>query len=105
MKLPSVVRIRRSKGIVVQDCDLYIGRRCTMGGWNLEQSIWHNPFTIKKYGSAEEVCKLYREYILNNSNLMSKLPELEGKRLGCWCDGTTCHGHVLIDLFKALLDF
>jgi hypothetical protein len=27
----SVVRIRRKNGVVVQDCDVYIGRRQTMG--------------------------------------------------------------------------
>ncbi len=39
-KMTSVVRIRRYKGEIVQDCDVYIGRNMFMGGWQLRQSIW-----------------------------------------------------------------
>ncbi len=28
---PTVVHLRRSKGKIVQDCDIYIGRACNMG--------------------------------------------------------------------------
>lgn len=38
----TVVRLRRSKGQVVQDCTLYIGRACYRGGWTLPQSKWYN---------------------------------------------------------------
>lgn len=41
--LPRVVRLRRQNGVVVQDCDLYVGRECTMGGWNLPRSKWAGP--------------------------------------------------------------
>jgi hypothetical protein len=44
--MTTVVHMKRAGGKVVQDCDVYIGRRMTMGGWNLPQSKWHNPFTI-----------------------------------------------------------
>lgn len=43
----TVVRIRMERGKVVQDCDVYIGRACNMGGWRLRQSKWANPFTLK----------------------------------------------------------
>ena len=33
--MTSVVRIRRHKGKIVQDCDVYIGRNMYMGGWQL----------------------------------------------------------------------
>ena len=29
----TVVRLRRAQGVVVQDCDVYIGRACQQGGW------------------------------------------------------------------------
>ena len=98
--LPTVVRIKRSKGQVVQDCDIYIGRRCTMGGWNLPQSKWYNPFSIKEYGDAESVVKKYKEYILSKPELLKDIKELEGKTLGCWCKPGVCHGDVLVELYE-----
>ena len=82
--LPTVVRIRRSGGVIVQDCDVYIGRRMTMGGWSLEGSKFSNPFTVKEYGRDECLLK-YEEYIRKRPDLMAALPELNGKRLGCFC--------------------
>jgi hypothetical protein len=99
----TVVRLKKRNGIIIQDCDIYIGRACSMGGWNLEQSKWANPFTIREYGSVEKVCDKYREYILKNNDLMNSLHELEGKRLGCWCKNKPsdlCHGDILIELIN-----
>lgn len=71
-----------------QSYDVYIGR----------PSKWGNPFTIGKDGTREEVIAKYLEYILNNDELMDALPELKGKRLGCWCAPLLCHGDVLKEL-------
>jgi len=87
--------------------DIYIGRG--KGGH------WGNPFTHKdgtmaqvKVASREEAIDKYREYILEKPELLSKLPELKGKVLGCWCAGKEpltaedkpfrCHGQVLVEL-------
>jgi hypothetical protein len=70
--------------------DIYIGR----------PSIWGNPYVIGTHGNREEVIEKYREYVLNNPYLMSKLHELKGKTLGCWCSPLPCHGDVLIELVK-----
>ncbi|CAF1261441.1 unnamed protein product [Adineta ricciae] len=79
---PTVVHLRRAKGKVVQDCDVYIARACNMGGWNLPQ-------------------KKFRKHIESNeNNLLNDLHELEGKRLGCWCKPKPCHGDILCELFK-----
>ena len=83
--MATIVRIKRSKGEIVQDCDVYIGRACNQDGWNLPESRWKNPYTISRYWSAEVCVRLYREYLLGNDELMSHLPELRGKVLGCWC--------------------
>lgn len=108
MTNPKLVRIRRNKEGIIQDCDVYIGRANNQGGWNLPRSKWHNPYTIKQYGSAEKVCGLYFKYIIN-SDLFHDLPELESKIIGCWCDPPKdigslnsfyCHGCILIELFK-----
>lgn len=70
--------------------DVYIGR----------PSKWGNPFSIGLDGSRTEVIERYLEYILGNEKLMEALPELRGKRLGCWCAPSPCHG----DILKALCE-
>lgn len=79
----------------VEPYDVYIGR----------PSIWGNPFSHLdntkaefKVSSREEAVEKYREYILNNPELLTKLPELKGKVLGCWCHPKKCHGHILAEL-------
>ncbi len=71
--------------------DIYIGR----------PSKWGNPFAIGKDGTREEVIEKYRQYIQQRPELMSALPELKGKRLGCWCKPKACHGDVLAELAEA----
>ncbi len=97
----SVVRIQRKGGVVVQDCDIYIGRRCTMGGWNLAQSKWHNPFVVPKNATDEQLTEIltkYSQYVRSSSELWNALPELRGRVLGCWCKPKRCHGDVLLSL-------
>jgi len=99
-----VVKLRRSGGKVVQDCDVYIGRRFTMGGWNLPHSKWHNPFSIKEYGTAEEVVRRFEVYVMTQPKLLRDLHELKGKTLGCWCKShpnNPCHGDVLVKLINS----
>ena len=99
----TVVRIRRRGGVVVQGCDVYIGRACNMGGWRLPASDWANPFTIKDCGgSADVALQRFREYLSRRPDLLARLPELRGKVLGCWCAPRPCHGTVLAQLADAL---
>ena len=94
-----VVRIRRCKGEIVQDCDVYIGRACCRGGWHLRRSKWANPFCLRKVNNNRQLlCKLYRRYILKQEHLMQEIHTLKGKTLGCWCKPKPCHGDVLADL-------
>lgn len=95
----TVVRIRRKDGKIVQDCDIYIGRQCNMGGWRLPKSKWHNPYSAKKYSREESLIK-YEEHIRSDPALYSQLGELEGKILGCWCHPQSCHGDILVKLLK-----
>jgi len=62
--------------------DVYIGRG----------SIWGNPFVIGKDGTREEVIEKYEEYLLNSPELISRLPEVRGKTLACFCKPQKCHG-------------
>ena len=94
-----IVKIQRKNGKIIQDCDVYIGRAINMGGWNLKQSIWHNPYKTKEYG--DKCVELYRKYIekrLEEEELMTELKELKGKVLGCWCKPNKCHGDVLLEM-------
>ncbi len=96
----TVVHLTQSKGKIVQDCAIYIGRVCNMGGWKLSQSKWHNPYSVKQYG-RDGALDRYKTYIESNeNNLLDDLHELAGKRLGCWCKPNRCHGDILRELFK-----
>ena len=61
-------------------------------------SKWGNPFRIGPDGTREEVVEKYRDWIQTQPELMAALPELKGKRLGCWCKPLACHGDVLVEL-------
>jgi hypothetical protein len=75
-----------------QKHDVYIGR----------PSKWGNPFSHKpsmaKYmvATREEAIEKYRIWIQSQPELLSALPELRGKVLGCWCKPKACHGDVLV---------
>jgi hypothetical protein len=43
---------------------------------------------------------LHQEDVEAKPELIAALPELSGKKLGCWCKPNPCHGDVLVDLFK-----
>lgn len=102
---PKVVKIRRSKGEIVQDCDVYIGRKQTQGGWKiLQDSEWANPYTLKKHG--DKCMDLFREdlkqWIRDDPDTwIPKLMALESKILGCWCVDSNgngvCHGNIIAD--------
>ena len=94
----TVVHLKRKAGQVVQDCDIYIGRACNMGGWQLPQSKWRNPYSVKQYG--DQALPMYEAYLRSNPALLADLPELVGKRLGCWCAPNPCHGHILLKLLR-----
>jgi hypothetical protein len=70
----------------------------TMGGWNLPQSKWANPFPVKKEAERAEALRKYEEWIWTQPHLMDSLEELRGKTLGCWCKPKACHGDILVRL-------
>jgi FMN phosphatase YigB (HAD superfamily) len=97
------------------DDHVYIGRDMSFYVPGAKGSIWQNPYPLcipgKKYKdkkpryTLDESLELYEQYIISNPDLMSRLNELNGKILGCWCvsnsDKTNrCHGNVLKKLVK-----
>ena len=94
----TVVRARRKNGESIVPFDIYIGRRMSMGGWKLAESIWANPFAIGRDGSRDEVLRKYREYVVSRGSLMAQLPDIYGRVLACWCKPADCHGDILAEL-------
>ena len=59
---------------------------------------WGNIFRVGKDGTREEVISKYESWIRGKPELMTDLPELKNKTLGCYCRPKACHGDVLIKL-------
>jgi hypothetical protein len=99
------VRLKRDKlGNLVHGYDVYIGRKFVKGGWNLPESIWHNPYSLYSCGNKRDVCiAKFEAYFRGRKDLHARLPELRGKVLGCWCEpNEACHGDVLIKMLDEL---
>lgn len=79
--------------------DVYIGREMP----DFVGSPWQNPH---RSGDLLEKVTLFHADLLQNPELLAKLPSLRGKTLGCWCKKrhdphALCHGDVL----AAMADF
>ncbi|HEX3035823.1 MAG TPA: DUF4326 domain-containing protein [Thermodesulfobacteriota bacterium] len=95
---PTVFNLKHEHKHICGDPNVvYIGRESPRLG--LKRSKWHNPYHVCAFRIREEACWLYREYLLYHKELLDRLPELEGKRLGCYCKPELCHGDILVELF------
>mgnify|MGYP003418113152 CR=1 FL=1 len=92
--MTTVHNLRKEK---MNPTDIYIGRG----------SIFGNPFTHIKHKKTKaefvvntrtEALKKYREYILQNPELLSKISLLKDKRLFCYCKPLSCHGDIIVEL-------
>lgn len=90
----TVVNIRTSPRHATGPNYVYVGRG--------RGSVWGNPYSHGTNTSArflvatrEEAVEKYEEWLLNQPDLLARLPELRGKVLGCWCKPLACHGDVL----------
>ena len=90
-----VVRIKKEQGVVVQGCNIYVGRKVSNGKWNLHQTMWSNPFDESPEGLIK-----YENYIRTSTRHWHCLDYLEGRLLGCWCGPGKCHGDVLVRLLE-----
>ena len=61
------------------------------------RAAWHS-LVIGRDGTREHVIKMYEIYLRHSPDLIAALPELAGKRLGCYCKPLPCHGDVLVKL-------
>jgi hypothetical protein len=86
----TVVHLKRKGGAEVISCDIYVGRPMYQGGWRLPGSKWANPYRVGRDGDRAAVLRAYEAHVRASPALMAALPELRGKRLGCWCVGPRC---------------
>jgi hypothetical protein len=78
--------------------DVYIGRFNSRYG--LTPSIFRNPFKLNKDGRRSEVLEKFEDYFKTEYRDDSQywniqLDALRGKRLGCWCKPSACHGDLI----------
>jgi len=76
---------------------VYIGRPGFLG----------NPFEIGRDGNREEVIRKYEEWLRrddpNNLCVLDRIFDLKDEDiLGCWCSPKSCHGDVIIKLWKEM---
>ena len=93
--MTTVVNIRKKKGCPKVKCDVYIGRGTPFG----------NIFRIGVDGDREQVLAKYKEYFyrrLTDPIFRSKVLELKGKVLGCWCKPLACHGDIIAEYLNTL---
>lgn len=83
--MPKVLNKRDFK--ISPENSVYVGR----------PSKWGNPYKVGRFGTNEEVVKLYKEYLNNNTLLKEDLQELKGKDLVCWCSPEACHADILLE--------
>ena len=75
--------------------DVYCGRG----------SIWGNPYSHSPRSKAKwivksrkEAIRKYREWILQQPDLLKQIPSLKGKILGCYCRPLECHCDILAEM-------
>lgn len=89
-----VANLRHDKALIAwaKDAGLYtrIDRR----------TDWGNPFEIGADGDRPTVIERFRTYVCGKPSLLSRVGELRGRVLGCWCHPDPCHGCVLISLVE-----
>jgi hypothetical protein len=101
--------------------DVYIGRYTPT--WSpygyYQESPWHNPYVVdlmdkkgvvieKRDGTRAKVIEKFLKYAFGEPcvtfkgktpqtppDLLAQIPNLKGKRLGCWCKPEDCHGDLL----------
>ena len=66
-------------------------------------SIFGNPFKIGKDGNREEVIKDFERWVRLYDKLKKDIYNLPKEAiLGCFCKPKTCHGDIIIKIWKEL---
>ncbi|MEH0844848.1 DUF4326 domain-containing protein [Micromonospora sp. CPCC 205711] len=102
MQATTVVNLKGHRGDPAYADVVYVGRAMSRGGWRLPASPLSSPYRPGPDGSRDEVLEKYRAYLLGRPDLLALLPELRGRRLGCWCVPERCHAEVIAELADSL---
>lgn len=108
-KPTTVISVRgKTPAELLKDPDfVYVGRQCA--GWS--RSIWGNPWKYPRFRDARDRFEFAMLHVDGEpwDTLRRRLPELAGKRLGCWCGSWEpgqpdigCHAVVLAELANDL---
>jgi Domain of unknown function (DUF4326) len=98
MRATSVVNLKGHRDDPSFADVVYVGRAMHRGGWQLAASALANPFRLGRDGDRDEIIAKYRGYLIGRPDLLALLPELRGRRLGCWCAPLPCHADVIAEL-------
>ena len=94
--MPKIVNMQGRHGQIPAGA-VYVGRAMRWVG--VPKSKWANPFQIGRDGTREQVMAKYRDWLLQQPDLIAALPELRGKDLACWiAPDPCCHPEVLLEL-------
>lgn len=66
---------------------------------NLAESKWHNPFPMKAECDRPACLYNFTKYFIENTYLLSCLPELTDQICGCYCRPKVCHCDVISYVF------
>jgi hypothetical protein len=76
--------------------DVYIGR-----AGRGQDGYFGNPFRIECRISREDAIQRFQRYLTDriekDSEFKRRIVALKGKRLGCFCKPSACHGDVIAD--------
>jgi len=96
--MPKRIQRKRTKGWTMPPNTVYVGR----------PSIFGNPFFVDSEHDAAWCIRMFRHWLngapntgggLRRISLLSRLSELRGKDLACWCkEGEPCHADILLEL-------
>ena len=93
-----VTKLKKKNGASVYNYDVYIGPALVNSHWDLECSIWCNPYNFGRASKAKERLECYKRDVIDKQK-PEMLRQLQGEMLGCMCLNTlTCHGHLLAKL-------
>jgi hypothetical protein len=98
MDKPKRIQRKRTKGWRMPENTVYVGR----------PGIFGNPFIVDDEHDASWAVRMFRIWLngapgtgggLRRISLLSRLSELRGKDLACFCiEGTPCHADILLEL-------
>ena len=97
--MPKRIQRKRTKGWRMPEGAVYVGR----------PTIFGNPFAVEDVQLRSDAVRLFKRWIdgepgtsgggLRRIALLSRLPELRGKDLACFCRlDVPCHADVLLEI-------